>query len=447
MRGGRGVLRLLAAADPREAFREEEAMGTVVVRGRHPPRCRLLLLFVIRESVGSLAGRFKRIVPPSVRRHRRRAVAAAAREVAKPSAGKDVARAGAADGGEGGGRIVEEEQRRIAETAAEGASESARAAPNRGPGRLGRTRQPLGERHEGGAHLLRVGLIGSLVGLLLLCEDLVLHLRVPRRRPDRVVGDGHARASAGAPSAGGVAGAVAVQHIGDALPFSRQQETAAGTVAPEEARRCSPPPPPPSSGRRGGSSEDGALQVRRPVGIALLAPVGARRPVGKPRPRLVGDRRREPRADLLGRRLARRKQRVDVAGWPRRDHVARDDAVILAVAVERRVVSLESCASSTSEAVSFDRNAFAPYRGGAPAGDFSGECEVARRRLKPRRCPGVDVERCRGRSAGASAAADARCAPSARVRAGLAALHVGRRVVGQDLHRALHAVSWRTLVF
>ena len=71
---------------------------------------------------------------------------------------------------------------------------------------------------------------------------------------------------------------------------------------------------------------------------------------------------------------------------------------------------LESCASSTSEAVSFDSNAFAPYRGGAPAGDFSGECDVARRRLKPRRCPGVDVERCRGRSAGASAAADARCA-------------------------------------
>ena len=50
---------------------------------------------------------------------------------------------------------------------------------------------------------------------------------------------------------------------------------------------------------------------------------------------------------------------------------------------------LESCASSTSEAVSFDRNAFAPYRGGAPAGDFSGECDVARRRLKPRRCPGA----------------------------------------------------------
>jgi len=194
MRGGRRVLRLLAAADPREAFREEEAMSAVIVGLGHPSRRSLLLLFVIRERVRSLTGRFKRIVPPSVRRHRRRAVAAAAREVAKPSAGQDVARPRAADGGEGGrahrggGAAANRRDRRRGRL-----RERPRAAPNRGAGRLGRTRQPLGKRHERGAHLLRVGLIGSLVGLLLLSEDLILHLRVPRGQPYRVVGDGHAR--------------------------------------------------------------------------------------------------------------------------------------------------------------------------------------------------------------------------------------------------------------
>ena len=246
VRGRRRVLRLLAAADPCEAFREEEAMRAVVVGLRHPSRRSLLLLFVIREGVGSLvtlqANRpTVRPTPPTPRRRD----AAGSRQTLRGTARRATT---AADGGEGGRDGGGQRRRRPPPKAPR------ERRPRGGAGRLGRARQPLGERHEGGAHFLRVGLIGPLVGLFLLRGS---------RFPPRVAASAQlwsatvTRASAGAPSAGGVAGAVAVQHIGDAL-FSSPSETAAGTVAPEEARRCSPPA---SSGRRGGLG-------RRAAGVA-----------------------------------------------------------------------------------------------------------------------------------------------------------------------------------